>query len=176
MLNNTENTYGSIAKILHWVIGISIIGLLCVGFIMESMPPSPEKYEIYDTHKAFGILVLSLVLVRIVWRIINKTVLADESIPLMLQFAAKIGHFLLYICMLAMPISGALMSLLGGHDINMFGLFTISAFEQNLELAKFFHTTHGLVAWIFVALISTHILAAFYHHFIRKDNTLRKML
>ena len=54
MLKNTKNSYGSIAKILHWVIGFSIIGLIAVGFTMSSMDPAPEKFELYAIHKAFG--------------------------------------------------------------------------------------------------------------------------
>ena len=93
MLKNIENSYGSIAKILHWVIGLFIIGLIAVGFIMSSMDPAPEKFELYGMHKAFGVIVLCLVAIRILWRIINATVQAAEVVPPILQLAAKAVYF-----------------------------------------------------------------------------------
>lgn len=177
MLKNTENSYGSIAKILHWVIGLFIICLIAVGFIMSSMDPAPEKFELYGMHKAFGVIVLCLVAIRILWRITNATVQATEGVPPILQLAAKAGHLLLYIFMLVMPISGVLMSRFGGYPISVFEIFTIpAASEKSPELAKLFHATHGYAAWGFVILITVHILAALYHHFIRKDDTLVRMI
>ncbi len=177
MLKNTENSYGSITKILHWIIGLFIICLIAVGFTMSSMDPSPEKFELYGMHKAFGVIVLCLVAIRILWRITNATVQAADGIPPILQLAAKAGHLFLYIFMLVMPISGVLMSRFGGYPISVFEIFTIpAASEKSPELAKLFHATHGYAAWGFVILISAHILAALYHHFIRKDNTLVRMI
>ena len=106
MLKNTKNSYGSIAKILHWVIGFSIIGLIAVGFTMSSMDPAPEKFELYAIHKAFGVTIFMLIMLRILWRFTNKTVQSANGVPAILQLAAKTGHFLLYIFMLMMPISG----------------------------------------------------------------------
>ena len=177
MLKNTENSYGSIAKILHWVISFSIIGLIAVGFFMSSMDPAPEKFKLYGIHKAFGVTIFMLIILRILWRFTNKTVQAAEGVPPILQLAAKAGHLLLYIFMLTMPISGVMMSRFGGHDISVFNLFTIPAVaEKNMEIAGFFHSTHGYAAWGFVIVITTHILAALYHHFVRRDNTLIRMV
>ena len=176
MLKNTSYSYGLITKLLHWIIGLAIITLLFVGFTMSNMPPNTEKWELYALHKASGVTLLMLIILRIIWRFINITVKAEDSIPFIMQLAAKIGHFFLYIFMLTMPISGILMSRYGGHDIHVFGLFVIPSAEKNMQLAKFFHSTHGFVAWGFSVLITVHMLAAFYHHFIRKDNTLIKMI
>jgi len=176
MLKNTENSYGLIARILHWVISFSIIGLICVGFFMSSMESSPEKFELYGMHKAFGVIVLSLIVFRIIWRLCDNVVLPPSGLPQMIRLAAKSGHFLLYVFMLIMPISGIMMSRFGGHDIPVFGLFVIPAFEKKGELATIFHTIHVTAIWGFIAVIIMHIGAAFYHHFIRKDNVLMRMI
>lgn len=68
MIKNTETSYGSIAKILHWLIAAAMIGLITIGFIMSSMDSTPEKYELYGMHKAFGVTVLLLVALRIIWK------------------------------------------------------------------------------------------------------------
>lgn len=79
--------------------------------------------------------------------------------------------------MFLMPISGVLMSILGGHEVNIFGLFTIPAAEEkNTSLAGFFYNLHGISAFSFVGLIALHIAAGLYHHFILKDNILKRMI
>ena len=79
--------------------------------------------------------------------------------------------------MLIMPISGALMTRFAGYPISVFDIFTIpAASEKNLELAKFFHATHQYTALILVTLITIHVLASLYHHFIRRDNTLTRII
>ena len=128
-------------------------------------------------HKAFGVVVLFLIILRILWRITNITVQSVEGVPHILQFLAKAGHFFIYVLMLVMPVSGILMSRFGGYPISVFGLFTIPpTSETNSELAGIFYTIHGYTAWLLVFLISIHTAAALYHHFIRKDRTLIRMI
>ena len=176
MIKNTETSYGSIAKILHWLIAAAMIGLITVGFIMSSMDSTPEKYELYGMHKAFGVTVLLLVALRIIWKFSNKVVNPPANLPNILKLAAKSGHFLLYVFMLIMPISGILMSRFGGHDISVFGMFIIPATKKTPELAGLFHKIHVIGIWAFIVIIVLHIGAAFYHHFIRKDDVLIRML
>lgn len=177
MIKNTEDNYGLIAKILHWVIALSIISLITVGFIMHDMEPSPEKYELYGLHKASGVLVLILVTLRILWRFSNKVVQPPADLPNILKLAARSGHFLLYVFMLLMPISGIVMSHFGGHDISVFGLFIIpSAVDKIPQISGLAHEVHVLGIWAFIAIIVIHVGAAFYHHFIRHDNVLMRMI
>lgn len=177
MYKNTENQYGFIAKLLHWSIAIIIFGLITVGFIMSSMQPSDAKWQLYGMHKATGFIILLLVLFRIFWRIINITVMPPVGIPFWQMIASRLAHYGLYVCMLTMPLSGTFMSLYAEHNIDVFGMFTLQAFEEkNLPLAKILHDIHFTTIWILCALITLHILAALYHHFIRKDNTLLRMI
>lgn len=177
MFKNTENTYGFVAKFFHWVVSFGIIALIAVGFLMSSMDPSPDKYELYGMHKASGVIILILIFLRLLWRFLGTRVHPVEGLPFMIKLAASVGHFLLYIFMLSMPISGILMSRFGGHDINVFNLFIIPAFaEKSPEIAGIFYQIHTLGVWAFIAIIAMHIGAAFYHHFIRRDNVLMRMI
>jgi cytochrome b561 len=72
MLKNTLQSYGSVTKILHWTIALLIISLLGVGLYMTDMPDGDQKWYIYDVHKEIGMLVLTLVLIRVLWRLTNK--------------------------------------------------------------------------------------------------------
>ena len=177
MIKNTDNHYGIIAKIFHWLIAIIIINLIAVGFIMSNMSPSPDKYELYGMHKASGVVVLMLVTLRVLWKLSNKAVKPPADLPNILKLAAKSGHFILYIFMLLMPISGILMSYFGGNDVSAFGLFTITAtIDKVPQIAGLFHQMHVLGIWAFIAIIILHVGAAFYHHFIRRDDVLMRMI
>lgn len=177
MLKNTKNSYGLVTKLLHWVVGLLIIGIVIIGFLMSSMRPSPEKFELYKMHKAFGVITLSLIVIRILWRITNINVQAAAGVNTVLQWAAKVGHLLLYMLMLIMPISGILMTRFSGYPISIFEIFTIpAASKKNPELAEFFHDIHESTAPGLVILIIIHVLAALYHHFIRRDNTLIRII
>lgn len=176
MLKNTSDSYGLVARLLHWIISIAIILLLIVGFTMASMLPSDNKWQLYGIHEATGIIVLSLIIIRFSWRLTNIQPLLPQDLPNWQKLASRITHYLLYIFMFLMPISGILMARLGGHEINVFNLFHISALEKNIILAKFFNNIHGISAIGFATLIGLHIMAGLYHHFIRKDNVLIRMI
>lgn len=176
MLKNTSLKYGSMTKFLHWLVGIVIIALVIVGFVMESMEPSDQKWQFYKLHKAIGVSIFAFVIFRVCWRLINRSVAGPVNTPRWQILAAKFTHFFLYLAMIAMPLSGLLMSLYGGHNIDMFGLLVIEGFEKQASLASFFHMIHGRAAYAIAGLIILHVLAAFFHHFVRRDDVLIKMI
>lgn len=177
MIKNTENKYGSIAKLLHWSIGLLIIGLIGVGFYMTDLPPSDSKWFVYGMHKATGMVVLTLVTIRVLWRYMGSSPDLPDGMPLWQQKAARWTHYALYSMMVIMPLSGMVMSLMTDHPIDMFGLFTIPAIAKEPGiLAGVSYLMHTYVPYILIAIISLHFAAALYHHFVRKDDVLRRML
>lgn len=176
MLKNTETSYGTITKLFHWLSALMICSLIIVGFIMSSMQPSPEKFQLYYMHKANGVILLILIILRIIWRLNNKQVKLPSDLSLFVKTCAILTHYLQYVFMLLMPISGILMSTLSGKEIPVFGIFTVPAFEKNSQLAGIFYKIHVTAVSFFIALIIIHILAALYHHFIRKDEVLIRMI
>ena len=107
MLKNTSSSYGLISKIFHWCMSLLIISMLIVGFTMTSMENSPDKWELYSMHKATGIVVLSLVSLRFLWRLSNARLDLPIDLPLWQKVASRATHYLLYVFMFLMPISGA---------------------------------------------------------------------
>jgi cytochrome b561 len=176
-IKNTTEGYGLIAITLHWLMAIIIITLLAVGFNMTGMEDSPEKWKLYNLHKATGLMILGLALFRWFWVLTNdkpKPLTTWSKAETAMSHAAK---WLLMLMMLVMPVAGIMQSLAGGHDIGFFGLFTIGAFaEKNEELQHLFHEVHEYGGLILGIIIILHILGALKHHFINKDNTLNRML
>ncbi len=175
MLKNSATSYGLVGKTLHWVMGLAILGVLIAGFLMTGMDPSDKKWQIYGLHKATGLVILILVAFRWGWRLINQVPALPKDLPQWQAMAATGNIHLLYILMFVMPLSGLIMSLMGGHPVSVYGLFTIEALAKGHPLAGIAHTLHEACGWVIAASISLHFLGALYHHFIRKDNVLRRI-
>ncbi|WP_231571810.1 cytochrome b/b6 domain-containing protein [Rickettsia amblyommatis] len=95
LLTNTENSYGLIAKLFHWIMSIIVIAMLVVGFLMDNFVALPLKWQLYGIHEAAGIVVLSLVIIRLLWKFYNANVLLPEDMPNWQKKAANININLL---------------------------------------------------------------------------------
>lgn len=177
MLKNTLARYGWVAMSLHWIIAILIIGMLGLGLYMKALPVSLEKLKLYGWHKEFGLLVLMLATFRVGWRFANITPALPGDMPLLDKFLAHSVHFALYILMFAMPITGWLLTSAAGLPPSFFGLFVLpSLVAPNQELFNLFGQVHFWLGCAFIGLICAHTGAALQHHFIKKDDILRRIL
>ncbi len=171
----TVNSYPISAKLLHWASALMILSMLFLGVSMiQSL--APWQVTALALHQSFGVLVLVLVVIRL----LNKLRFESPSLPADLAKVQKViahgSHVLLYLGMLAMPISGWLMQSANGVMISPFGLFGLPALiEPNIEYYGLFRELHGLIAWLLFALILLHIAGALYHGLVRRDNVLKSM-
>ncbi len=172
MLKNTSNSYGSVSKFFHWVMAVMLICLLSTGFWMKALG-IPMKM-----HKAMGFMVLLLVIARLLWRFGNKVPEYDASMPRWQALAGHFFHYGLYALMLVMPLSAFIASNAAQYPVSFLFLFDMPSIfvNKDIELAKISMGVHKFIAWVFVWAISVHGLAALYHHLIRKDNILARML
>lgn len=176
MIKNTTQHWGIVSKLLHWGIGILIIGMLAVGLWMMELAPSDQKWTIYGLHKSIGLLLLGLVIVRLIWRLANKVPAYPDDMPWHLKVASSATILCLYLLMLAMPLTGVVMSVFGGFSVPFFDWFALPALtEGRTPLSMFSRQLHTIFGWSFIALISLHTLGAFYHHVIRKDTIFKRM-
>ncbi len=175
-IKNTKESYGAVARGLHWLTALIILGIILAGLYMTTLPNSPDKFQIYALHKSFGLLVLWLVGFRLLWRSFNEQPEAHTSHKLWERLSAKIAHLLLYIAMIAMPLSGWLMSSAGEYPVPFFGFQMPDLVGKNPDLAKLMHQTHQLLSYILIGVIGLHGLGALKHHFIDKDSTLVRMM
>lgn len=179
---DTQAKLSSRTVALHWIVGVMMIALLAVGVYMEEN----EAYALYPWHKSFGVLILLFVLPRIAWRMKNGWPQAVGDYSTVEKLLSKLVHWLLIIGTLLMPISGFMMSALGGHGVDLFGLELVArnpdpADPQNVlplngSLAQLGHTLHGLGGNVLIGAVLLHLVGAFKHHLVDKDGTLRRML
>lgn len=176
MLRNSKDAYGTVAKAFHWIIALLVLGLLSVGVYMTAIDFSPFKLQLYGLHKSFGLLVLALVVLRLLWRASNPKPKELSTHTAQEKKLAKLAHFFLYVLLFAMPLSGWVMSSAGDFPIPFFGLFEmpdVAAKDKTLfDQTRFFHTVG---AYSILALIALHMTGAFKHHFVDGDDTLKRM-
>ncbi len=169
--------YTSVAKSLHWLMALMIFGLLALGFYMSDLPLSPEKLQLYSWHKWAGITVFVLVWLRLVWRITHRPPALPDSMSPLMQLGAHAGHLLLYVLMVAIPLSGWLMSSAKGVQTVWFGVLPLpDLLAKDKALGQLLAQMHEALSMGLLLLIAGHAVAAFFHHFFHKDDTLRRML
>ena len=172
-----NQNYTSTAKALHWLMAALLFGLLALGFYMSDLPLSPNKLKFYSWHKWAGVTAFLLLAFRLLWRITHRPPALPDSMPKLMQFAAHAGHLALYGLMIAIPISGWLMSSAKGFQTVYFGILPIpDLLDKNKELGNLLAIVHESLNFLFIAVLAGHIGAALKHHFIDKDDILTRML
>jgi cytochrome b561 len=175
---NTAKTahYTRTAVALHWLIAALIFAAVFMGWTMTEMAVSPARLKTYNYHKWVGITVLALALLRIIWRLTHRAP-PMEKMPRWQQLAAHAGHGLLYLLMLGVPLAGWIYSNAAGYRVVYLGKLPLpNLVGRDKALADQWHEVHEVLATVLVVVVTLHVLAALQHHFIHKDNTLRRML
>lgn len=170
----TSEKFHPAVKAMHGLMAVAMIAAIAIILYADQMPRGPEKFELYFWHKSLGLLLAALILVRLLIVMkIGKPAPLGEGLK---KTMASIGHGLLYLAMIVMPLSGLVMSYSGGHSIPFFGLFEIPGSEEKLEtLGGIAHEAHEIAGNVLIALIVLHVVAALYHHFMLKDETMKRM-
>ena len=165
------------AKWLHWLIGTIVIIMLIFGRTMEALPLT-EREVIIMAHSGLGTLVLLLMLARWGWRLSHEPPAEISTMGTWQTRLAKLMHWSLYVLLVVQPILGILQAMyIADYEILAFGVIDYSALAaDDAERARVFHVLHGLNATVLSILVIGHIGAGLYHHFIKKDAVLRRML
>ena len=169
--------YTATAKSLHWLMALLIFGLLALGFYMSDLPLSPEKLQFYSWHKWAGVSVFVLVWLRLFWRLTHRPPAFAARLSATQQTLAHLGHLALYLLMIAIPVSGWLMSSAKGVQTVWFGVLPLpDLLGRDKALGAQLADLHSALNIGLLVLIGGHAAAALFHHLVRKDDTLRRML
>jgi cytochrome b561 len=179
-IENTEDRYGVVAILLHWLMAFLIIGLAALGLYMVTLPDAgfnTKKITLILLHKEFGLSVLALLAVRLAWRLTHVLPQLAAHLPDWQKVTARFVHLCFYALMFALPVTGWLMSSAAGIPVSFFGLFMLpDLLPHNEYLFQRFIDIHKWFGYVFIFFIFVHVGAALRHHFVFKDDTLRKML
>lgn len=171
----TPQRYTRTTIALHWLIALLIFGAFPLGVYMHDLPLSPTKLQLFSYHKWIGISVLVAAAARLAWR-------AGHPPPVMLdmprwqRIAAHAIHHLLYVLLFAIPLSGWLMSSAKGFQTVWFGVIPLpDLVGKNKELGDLLREVHEMLNFGLLLLVGAHVAGALKHHFIDRDDTLRRM-
>ncbi|MFY0660977.1 MAG: cytochrome b [Shimia sp.] len=165
--------YDRMSRANHWVVALLVIGLLASGVALDMVLEGAAKAPVRNVHKAVGLLALGLGSWRVIWRL-RQGFLA----PLHHDWQARVAHWahvILLVGIIAMPVSGVVMSYFGGHSIGFFGLFTIPGGPKVEWINGLAGTVHGVMGKVMIATVLLHVLGAVKHVVIDRDGTMARM-
>ncbi len=176
-IRNTTLAWGAVSKFFHWVIVALVITQYVLAEAAEDMPLGLEKFATLARHKSIGITILTLMLLRLLWRWMNPTPELPNTLRPFERLLARATHFALYALLFAQPITGWIMSSAADFPVSYFGWFTLPDLVQpDKQFAKFMEAVHETLFRCIVAVAALHIFGALWHHFRLKDDVLRRML
>lgn len=177
-LRNSPFRYGAISVALHWLVAITVYGMFALGLWMVTLSYYDGWYhQAPELHKSIGIVLMLVLVVRLIWRRLSPPPAPFASYSRLTRVSAFVAHIALYLLLFGILFSGYLISTADGKPISVFGLFEVPAtFADAGSQADLAGDIHLWLAWTVVILSVLHGLAAFKHHFIDKDDTLKRML
>ncbi len=173
---SNDRQWGSVSKFLHWIIALAILCNGAFGLLMDLASSPMQKINWLAVHKSIGLTVLALVLLRILWRWGDGRP-AEEPGPKWQMLTARIVHGVLYVVILAIPLTGWWFNSVSGKPLQWFKLFNLPALTaKNDQLRDFAHGVHEYLFWFLLLVLVAHVGAALKHHVFDNDNVLRRML
>ncbi|MEP6547266.1 MAG: cytochrome b [Gammaproteobacteria bacterium] len=178
MPNQSSPTrYGAVAQAFHWVIAALVVTQFVLANLAEDLPIGVHKLALLARHKSFGMTVLMLAILRVLWRLKHRPPQLPAAMKPVERMLAHSTHIAFYVLLFAMPLTGWLMSSAKNYSVSWFGLFTwpnlIGKNEAAFDLLR---STHGILSEVLFVIAVLHILAALNHHFWHKDDVLLRML
>jgi cytochrome b561 len=171
--------YDATSRFLHWATVALILAAAGLGLWIAYAAPDDEasKLRLYTTHESIGVTIWLVTLVRLAWRLGHPPPPLPADMPSALKVAARLNHAAFYLWLLTMPVVGFVATNAWGFPLTWFGLIPLpDPVGKHVALAETLTFIHRLMAWTLVAMIVLHVSGALWHHFARRDGTLRKML
>ena len=170
--------YNNVAQALHWSVAALMFGVIPLAWVAVSLPEKAPSTEFFFTlHKSVGLTILAIVAFRLYWRACHPAPPLPSHMAKWERAAAKTSHWLLYLILIGMPLSGYVVSTAGGHTVTFFNLFTLPALPKDKDLENIGMCFHVLTGqWLVYALILIHIGATAWHVAVYRDGVLGRML
>jgi len=196
-MTNVATRYTKTAIFLHWLIAVGIFAMFAIGWYMTGLPkeaPKASSFDLFDLgiytlqvaepisprtlyfnlHKSIGITLLALIALRVLWRLTHEPPALLSSLQAWEKKLAKAGHHLLYLLMIAVPVSGLIMASYSKYGVKWFGMPLIPGLGND-PMRKVFVEVHEIIGIVLLAVVVLHVLGALKHKFIDKDETLKRM-
>lgn len=176
-LTNTDEGYGLVHWVIHWLTAVLITWLFYLGLTMVDLPISPQKFQDYALHKSLGLTVLVLLVVRLIWRSLTPPPPLPDEMRRRDAILAKAVHHGIYLLLVVIPLTGWLYSSATASPANYFGYFTVPDLIGTSETAgKVLRAIHDIAGKLLLVLLILHVAGAIKHHIVDRDDVLKRML
>lgn len=173
---NTPRSWGRISKALHWIIVLLVLGQWALAQYADAQSLAAKGPPL-NLHKSMGMTIFALAIVRLVWRLVNPVPTLEGLAKRWERVLAHVSHAALYLLIFAMPLTGWLMSSARNFPVAWFGLFQFpDLVAPDRDLYRQMHDLHGLLFAALVVVALLHVAGALKHHFIDRNEVLRRML
>ena len=170
--------YNPTAQALHWITALLMFIVVPLAWVMVALPDdAPWGNTFFMLHKSFGLTILAIVAFRLVWRARHPAPPSPSTLAQWERAAARASHWLLYLILVGMPVSGYVMSAASGHAGTLFGLVPLPSLPHSKPVSSAAHWVHVAIGqWVVYALVVLHLLATVWHVVVRRDAVLGRML
>jgi cytochrome b561 len=175
-LKNTDEAYGTRSKHLHWLIALLVLVMLLLALAFINMEEGPAQKFLVMLHMSIGLVVLALAIYRLYWRRQDPRPPLPAAMPAHERALARGVQGFLYVALLVLPVSGYVFQNAFGDEVRFFGIALPHLVAQDREVRNTAWFFHQWTAYLVLAALALHVLGALYHHFVRKDEVLRRML
>jgi cytochrome b561 len=173
----TSAGYTATARVLHWVTAILVLAQIVLGILIANKWTGAWQDQLYDLHKSNGAVLIPIILIRIFYRWGHPPPPLPADIPPIQQFAAHTTHYLLYGLVVVQVFLGWIATAAYPAPVPIYGLFNVpSIWPENRALSEQLLAVHKVVGISIAIVAAMHIGAALFHHFVRKDRVLMRMI
>ena len=170
-------SYPKFFQVLHWLTLILIVFTVALVLIRDEIEGKTIRLALINNHRSVGVLILVLLIVRVIAKFVIRKKIPDHGLTPILDLAAKFHHLLMYLVLLSLPLLGWAQTSAAGKTVSIFGWINLpSIVKEDSDFSETLADYHQNAAWLLLALVLVHVIAALWHHFIRKDNVLKSML
>jgi len=161
---------------LHWVIAAAVFAQIALGWLMQVIAKEPvgPRADAFNLHKSIGLTILLLMTLRLAWRATHRPPVLPEMPPWQAR-AARVNHWILYVCLFVQPLTGYIGSAVSGYPVRYFGVMLPAWAPKSVILKDLLSVVHLIDSYILAAAIAVHVAAALKHQFIDRDRLLARM-
>jgi cytochrome b561 len=177
MVDPNTPAYTPVARVLHWLTVVLVLSLIPIGLTMTRLDEGPLQDYLFHLHESIGATVIPVIVVRLIYRLTHKPVPLPADIPAIQRLGAETVHWLLYGLLVIQPIVGWIATSAYGAPIVIFGAFNLPPiWRKDSDFSEQVLLVHDWIGYAIAALVCAHIGGALFHHFIRKDRVLLRMV
>ena len=169
--------YSLVARALHWIVAVLVLTMVPLGIVIANKWGGDFQEGLYDLHKSIGAIIVPIILIRMIYRLMNKPAPLPDDMSHMQRMAAQATHGILYTLLVLQPMIGWIATSAYPAPVPVFGFFNMPLiWYQDRDLSGQLFAVHRWLGIMIAIVVTLHIAAALHHHFVRKDRILMRMI